>query len=75
MNLALGKLHYAVFRRCMPWDHAAGALIHREAGGHNAAWDGTPYSAAHAPEQGLLLAPDADTWRRLRDLVGAHSPR
>jgi len=74
MDLAQGALHYALYRRTWPWDHAAGALLHREAGGHNAAWDGAPYNAAGGPEQGLLLAPDAASWHALRDLVGAHSP-
>jgi fructose-1,6-bisphosphatase/inositol monophosphatase family enzyme len=75
MDLAEGAMHYALYRRTWPWDHAAGALIHREAGGYNAAWDGAAYSAAGAPEQGLLLAPDEESWHALRDLVVAHSPR
>jgi fructose-1,6-bisphosphatase/inositol monophosphatase family enzyme len=72
MDLSSGGLHYALFRRTWPWDHAAGALIHREAGGYNAAWDGTPYSAAGSREQGLLLAPDAEGWHALRGLLDAH---
>ncbi len=68
-DLARGALHYALFRRVMPWDHAAGALIHREAGGYNAGLDRTPYSPAGAPEQGLLLAPDRDAWETVRAAV------
>ncbi len=26
----------------MPWDHAPGWLLHREAGGYSARFDGTP---------------------------------
>jgi fructose-1,6-bisphosphatase/inositol monophosphatase family enzyme len=68
-DLAQGVLHYALYRRAMPWDHAAGALIHREAGGYNAAVDGTPYSPAGTPEQGILLAPDRDAWEAVREAV------
>ncbi len=68
-DLARGTLHYALFRRAMPWDHAAGVLIHREAGGYSASEDGTPYRPAGAPEQGLLLAPDRDAWETVHDAV------
>ena len=33
---AEGDLHYAVFTRELPWDHAAGVLLHTEAGGYSA---------------------------------------
>jgi len=68
-DLAVGVLHYALFRRSLPWDHAAGSLLHREAGGYNAAYDGAPYDPAGAPEQGILLAPDRDTWHELHALT------
>jgi fructose-1,6-bisphosphatase/inositol monophosphatase family enzyme len=67
--LSSGRFHFALYRRSMPWDHAAGVLIHREAGGHSAALNGAPYSPAGGPEQGVLLAPDRDTWQTLHDLV------
>lgn len=36
MDLALGRLHFARYAfRLKPWDHAAGVLIHSEAGGVN----------------------------------------
>jgi fructose-1,6-bisphosphatase/inositol monophosphatase family enzyme len=67
--LSSGRFNFALYRRSMPWDHAAGVLMHREAGGYSAALDGTPYSPAGGPQQGVLLAPDRDTWQRLHDLV------
>ena len=67
--LSSGRFHFSLYRRSWPWDHAAGVLIHREAGGYSAALDGAPYSPSGAPEQGLLLAPDRDSWQRLHDLV------
>lgn len=65
LRLAHGEIHYALFTKLMPWDHAAGVLIHREAGGHSAYLDGAPYRPSAITAKGLLLAPDAGLWRRL----------
>ena len=65
--LAAGHYDFALFRKLMPWDHLAGVLIHREAGGHGACLDGTPYTLAnHATADGLLCAPDEASWWDLR---------
>jgi fructose-1,6-bisphosphatase/inositol monophosphatase family enzyme len=66
--LATGGAHFGYQHKLTPWDHAAGELIHREAGGFAAHADGTPYKAHHRTG-GLLLAPDADSWREIRDLL------
>ncbi len=72
MDLARGDLHFACYaRRLKPWDHAAGVLIHREAGGFAALTEG---GAPYRPEPGifpgtLLLAPDQAIWRRLEALL------
>lgn len=64
MALVEGALDFAMFSRTLPWDHAAGVLIHREAGGHAAFLDASPYSLAR--HQGpLLMAPDAAAWAAL----------
>ena len=67
--LASGRSHFSFYRRTMPWDHAAGALMHREAGGYSARLDGAPYSPAGGPDQTILLAPDRESWQALHDLV------
>jgi fructose-1,6-bisphosphatase/inositol monophosphatase family enzyme len=68
MKLAAAKIDFALFSRTLPWDHAAGVLIHREAGGHAAFLDGTPYDLTR--HQGpLLMAPDAGTWADLARLL------
>lgn len=68
LALARGDNHYALFTRLMPWDHAAGVLIHRECGGFSQRLDGQPYSPAE--HRGfLLLAPDEATWSELRDML------
>jgi len=68
LGLARGTTHYAVFTRLLPWDHAAGNLIHLEAGGHNRMMDGRPY-VPRPIEGSILLAPDEASWRQLRDLL------
>jgi fructose-1,6-bisphosphatase/inositol monophosphatase family enzyme len=70
-----GGSHFSFYRRSMPWDHAAGVLIHREAGGYSARIDGEPYSPAGGPDQSILLAPDRSSWLALRDLVAPHLQR
>jgi fructose-1,6-bisphosphatase/inositol monophosphatase family enzyme len=63
--LICGQVHYAVFPKLMPWDHAAGVLLHNEAGGHTACFDGTPYSPT-IHKGGILLAPDKASWDELK---------
>jgi fructose-1,6-bisphosphatase/inositol monophosphatase family enzyme len=63
--LADGHCHYALFNRLMPWDHAPGWLLHREAGGYAARLDGEAYRPARR-EGGMLCAPDEASWQALR---------
>ena len=63
-----GFYDFALYAKLMPWDHAAGWLLHREAGGHSACLDGTPYLATRH-EGGLLCAPDRDSWAMVRDAL------
>ena len=62
--LASGHAHFVVYSKLMPWDHLAGALIHAEAGGYAARFDGSAYLPSHAGG-GLLVAPDKESWREL----------
>ncbi|HYZ63156.1 MAG TPA: inositol monophosphatase [Acetobacteraceae bacterium] len=65
---AAGHCHFMVFSRLLPWDHAAGVLLHAEAGGYSALLDGSAYSApVHAG--GLICAPDRASWEALRDAL------
>ncbi len=73
LALARAESHFALFSRLLPWDHAAGALIHAEAGGYNACWDGTPYRPTRHTG-GLLLAPDAASWTALAELLLVREP-
>ena len=62
---AAGHCHFLLFGKLMPWDHAPGWLLHREAGGFSARFDGDPYRVSER-SGGLLCAPDEDSWRALR---------
>jgi fructose-1,6-bisphosphatase/inositol monophosphatase family enzyme len=65
---AAGHCHFLLYAKLMPWDHAAGWLIHREAGGYAARFDGSAYLPQHR-SGGLLCAPDQDSWWALRDAL------
>lgn len=59
-----GHVHALIYNKLMPWDHAPGWLLHREAGGYSARFDASPYTAlTHAG--GLLVAPDRTAWEAL----------
>ena len=69
-DLARGVLHFAEFGNLKPWDHAAGLLIHKEAGGHAAfTADNSVYTPGPIPKGRLLAAPDENSWGELRTLL------
>jgi len=66
LDLVRGQLNFAHFcHHLMPWDHAAGVLIHAEAGGYGRMIDGGPYQP-RACDGTLLLASDSACWDHLR---------
>ena len=65
---AAGHCHFLVASKLMPWDHAAGWLLHREAGGYSARFDGSAYQPA-LREGGIICAPDAESWRIIRETL------
>ena len=71
-DMARGELQFARYGgRLKPWDHAAGVLIHTEAGGFNAfvenklAYQPGPTLNNHT----LLLTPNHEGWTQLCDLL------
>jgi fructose-1,6-bisphosphatase/inositol monophosphatase family enzyme len=64
LRLLEGRAHYSLYHRLMPWDHAAGVLMHAEAGGYSALIDGTPYRPGLL-NGSILLAPDRESWQAL----------
>lgn len=71
IDLGQGVLSFAQYTRLKPWDHAAGVLIHHEAGGFSALRPSrSPYQAMpYIVEETLLLAPDEAAWRNLDELL------
>ncbi|MDR3521107.1 MAG: inositol monophosphatase family protein [Acidocella sp.] len=66
--LASGHCHMQLFRRLYPWDHAAGYLLHKEAGGYGRHFDGWPYIPSEI-DGGLLLAPNEESWMLLQQAL------
>ena len=63
-----GAVDFLISGFLKPWDHAAGELIYREAGGYAAMLpDMKAYSPTMTNGQ-LLLAPDKATWLELREV-------
>lgn len=60
-----GHGHVLFYNRLMPWDHLPGWLLHREAGGYSARFDGSDYLPTHR-DGGLICAPDRDAWEAVR---------
>lgn len=63
--VATGHAHFVIYNKLMPWDHLVGVLIHQEAGGHAARFDGSPYKAGLL-DGGIMVAPDKDSWSEIR---------
>jgi len=67
MAIADGHIHYGVYNRALPWDHAAGCLLISEAGGVARRLDGSPYRAADRPwGSPLLVACGEEQWNWLK---------
>ncbi len=65
---AAGGCDFLLYHRLLPWDHAPGWLLHREAGGYSAHFDGSAY----LPRQvsgGLICAPDRGSWEGLQGIL------
>lgn len=65
---ASGHCHILLYNTLHPWDHAAGWLLHQEAGGYSAHFDSSPYKPTHR-DGGLLLAPDQASWEEARKIL------
>lgn len=66
--LATGAMSFCLNDSLQAWDHAAGVLIHAEAGGYAAVTTGDKYRPTMT--QGLLLtAPDEATWKAIHQAL------
>ncbi|CAO1669343.1 inositol monophosphatase family protein [Salinicola sp. NYA28a] len=65
-TMAFGFVDFMLTGKLMPWDHAAGLMIHAEAGGYSALLDGTLYQPTI--HQGTVLAASSRAhWEQLRE--------
>jgi fructose-1,6-bisphosphatase/inositol monophosphatase family enzyme len=60
-----GTASWALATKSAPWDHAAGHLIHTEAGGITRFADGEEYRASRTTGA-IISAPNEETWLRLQ---------
>jgi fructose-1,6-bisphosphatase/inositol monophosphatase family enzyme len=67
-QLIEGEIDFVLFWRTLPWDHAPGTLLVREAGGVTLRPDGSPYRPDDDRE-GLLSAADDRSWQTVRPLL------
>lgn len=70
--LATGAMSFCFNDSLKPWDHAAGVLIHAEAGGHSAVVAGGRYRPAMVQGH-LLAAPDEASWNAIHAALSAPS--
>lgn len=67
--LARGDGDFMLYWRTLPWDHAPGALLLREAGGVVARLDGAAYDPTDHRD-GLLAAGSLETWQEAKSALG-----
>ncbi len=66
--LIAGHCNFLMFNRLMPWDHLPGCLLHQEAGGYAARFDGSAYVPGMV-DGGLICAADEMSFVALRDTL------
>jgi fructose-1,6-bisphosphatase/inositol monophosphatase family enzyme len=66
--IAEGDQDFVLFMRSLPWDHAPGALLLREAGGIVSHLDGESYRPGQ-PRLGLLASSDRDAHADVLDAL------
>ncbi|PZO03059.1 MAG: inositol monophosphatase [Hyphomicrobiales bacterium] len=65
---ARGNCDFLLYGTLNPWDHAPGALLYNEAGGHARMLDGSDYRPG-LPSTGLLCAPESESWRQIVSIL------
>ncbi|MEH0983711.1 inositol monophosphatase family protein [Micromonospora sp. CPCC 205556] len=68
LDALTGDQSFVLFWRTLPWDHAPGVLLVREAGGVARRFDGTEYHPAD-DGRGLLVVADEHLWTDVRDAL------
>lgn len=63
-----GERAFSAYTKLLPWDHAAGSFLVREAGGYSALLDKGRYNLAQ-PKGDLLTAKSAAVWHNVRAVL------
>lgn len=67
-TLATGAMSFCLNESLNGWDHAAGVLIHAEAGRYAAVLGGEPYRPIMTKSH-VLIAPDKVSWQVIADAL------
>ncbi|MGR6322283.1 inositol monophosphatase family protein [Micromonospora soli] len=68
LDVLTGAQQFVLFWRTLPWDHAPGTLLVREAGGVARRFDGTDYRPGD-DGRGLLVAASGEIWDEVRSAL------
>tara|TARA_B100000674_G_scaffold57034_1_gene39745 strand:+ start:206 stop:1045 length:840 start_codon:yes stop_codon:yes gene_type:complete len=66
IQIITNQRHFTINYRTLPWDHLPGSLIHSEAGGYQANFDGAKYDPTKLTK-GLVSAPSKVAWKHIRE--------
>ena len=64
VQILSGERAFSAYTKLLPWDHAAGSFLVREAGGHNALLNGGQYNLSQ-PKGDMLTACSRDVWQKI----------
>ena len=71
LNILDGRAGFSLYRTTKPWDHAAGALMLREAGGEALGFDGTPYVPSQKVNAGIMGSSSTGVLAEVRSVFDA----
>jgi fructose-1,6-bisphosphatase/inositol monophosphatase family enzyme len=71
LEILAGRANFSLYRTTKPWDHAAGTLMMREAGGDAVQFDAAPYTPAQPHNAGLIAASTEEALNEARALLEA----
>jgi fructose-1,6-bisphosphatase/inositol monophosphatase family enzyme len=68
VQILSGERAFSAYTKLLPWDHAAGTFLVREAGGHNALLNGGRYDLTK-PKGDMLTARSKDAWQKIHAVM------
>lgn len=71
LEILSGRANFSLYRTTKPWDHAAGTLMMREAGGDAVQFGAAPYTPAQPHNAGLITASTDQALNEARALLEA----